>query len=102
MLLFGLVTMEQHHRHEKRHGRKLNLNQLSCTIHRVTPEHRKMEKPLLLYEMELRYCIKCNSKHWFLGERIENPDPEFNPNDYWTWELEEMGFFNKGHESTAP
>lgn len=61
-----------------------------------------MEKPLLLYEMELRYCIKCNSKHWFLGEKIENTDLQFNPNDYWTWQLEEMGFFNKGHDTTAP
>lgn len=102
MLLFGLVTMEQHHRHEKRHGRKLSKNQMSCAIFRITPENRRMEKPLLLYEMTFRYCIKCANEHWFMGEKIETDQAEFNPNDYWTWELEEMGFFNKGHESTAP
>lgn len=102
MQLPMVVTMADHHRHEKRHGRFLKPNQLSCTIYRVTPEDRKMEKPLLLYEMELRYCIKCNAQHWFLGERIESDQSDFNPNEYWTWQLEEMGFFNKGHDSNRP
>ena len=102
MQLPMVVTVTDHHQHEKRHGRFLSKNQLSCTIYRVTPENRRMEKPLLLYEMTFRYCIKCANEHWFLGERIEPDQSEFNPNDYWTWQLEEMGFFNKGHESTAP
>lgn len=92
----------KHHRHEKRHGRFLSPNQLSCTIYRITPENLRKEKPLLLYAMSWRYCIRCNDEHWFMGERIEPDQTDFNPNDYWTWELEEMGFFNKGHDAKRP
>ena len=94
--------MTAHHQHEKRHGRRLSTNQFSCAIYRTTPADRKMEKPLLHYEMEMRYCIRCNAQHWFLGERLDPEVSAFNPNDYWTWQLEEMGFFNKGQDTTAP
>lgn len=91
-----------HHNHERRFGRVLTNNQFSCAIYRATPADRKWEKPHLLYEMEMRYCIKCNSQHWFMGKKIELEQTVFNPKDFWTWQLEEMGFFDKAHESTAP
>ena len=84
-----------HHTHERRFGRVLSLNQMSCAMYRATPANRRLEKPHLLYEMEMRYCIKCNAQHWFLGERIAFEQPEFNPNDYWISELYEMGYFDQ-------
>jgi len=97
-----VVTVADHHQHEKRHGRNLSKNQFSCAMYRMTPEDSRKEKPLLLYDMTYRYCIKCANQHWFIGENIEPEPSEFNPNEYWTWQLEEMGFFNKGHDTTAP
>lgn len=94
--------MATHHRHEKRLGRILNKNQFSCMMYRATPVNRRSEKPQLLFELEMRYCIKCNASHWFLGEPIVFEQTEFDPNEHWTWQLEEMGFFHKAHESTAP
>jgi len=81
-----------HHRSEKRLARaKFNLTSLSCGWARVCgpakPDH-------LLYTMEKRFCIKCNRSHWFFLEPIEFEQPELNPNEYWTLELEEMGFFD--------
>ena len=102
MQLSLVVTMTDHHQHEKRHGRTLSKNRFSCAMFRMTPENLRKEKPLLLYDMTYRYCIKCANQHWFIGERIEPEKSDFNPNDYWTWQLEEMGFFNKGHDTTAP
>lgn len=91
------------HRNEKRLGRVLqNKNQFSCLMYKATPVNRRSEKPQLLFEMEMRYCIKCNDQHWFLGERIEFEPTAFNPNEHWTWQLEQMGFFNKGHDTDRP
>lgn len=80
------------HRHEKRLASiNANLTSLSCAWARVCgpckPDH-------LLYTMQKRFCIKCNRSHWFFLEPIEFEQPELNPNDYWTSELEEMGFFD--------
>jgi len=97
-----VVTLVDHHQHEKRHGRTLDKNRFSCAMYRITPENLRKEKPLLLYDMTYRYCIKCANQHWFIGEKIESDQSDFNPNEYWTWQLEEMGFFNKGHDTTAP
>jgi hypothetical protein len=85
--------MSKHHTHERRFGRVLTNNQLSCAIYRATPADRKTEKPLLLYEMEWRYCMRCNAAHWFMGNKIELEQTEFNPNEYWISELYEMGYF---------
>lgn len=90
------------HTNEKRLGRVLNKNQFSCVMFKATPEHRRSEKPQLLFELEMRYCIKCNAQHWFIGDKIEFEQTEFNPKEYWTWQLEEMGFFDKAHDTTAP
>ena len=94
--------MTTHHTHERRFGRVLTNNQFSCAIYRATPADRRLEKPHLLYQMEYRYCIKCNARHWFLGEKIEFEQAEFNPNDYWTSELVEMGFFDKVRDANRP
>lgn len=79
------------HRHEKRHGRVLtSLSRLSCAWFKVC----KSQKPdHLLYTMEMRYCIKCNSIHWFFLEQIEFKQPVFDPNKFDHSELIEMGFF---------
>lgn len=82
-----------HHRHEKRFGvLKENLPALSCAWAKVCgpvkPDH-------LLYEMEKRYCIKCNREHWFFLERIDFEPHVFDPNQFWTSELWEMGFFDQ-------
>jgi hypothetical protein len=93
------------HRHEKRLGRLLNNASLSCAWYKVcgTEEDGSAVKPWhLSYELTLRYCIKCNAEHYFLGKVVDIAQPEFNPNDYWTWQLEEMGFFDKTHESNRP
>ena len=94
--------MLEHHTHERRFGRVLTNNQLSCAIYRATPADRKSEKPHLLYEMTWRYCIKCTAMHWFMGKKIEFVQPSFNPDEKWTWQLEQMGFFDKAHDTTAP
>ena len=96
-----VVTVADHHTHERRFGRVLTNNQLSCAIYRATPVDRKTEQPLLLYEMEWRYCIKCNAFHWFMGKRIELEQPAFNPNDFWTSELYEMGYFDQFGDTTG-
>jgi len=98
-LLAGVEEMTTH-RHEKRLGRVLkNLSSLSCGWFKVC----KTEKPdHLAYEMELRYCIKCNTEHWFFLKRIEFEQTVFDPNEHWTWQLEEMGFFDKGHDTDRP
>jgi hypothetical protein len=89
-----------HHRHEKRFGvLKQNLSGLSCAWAKVCgpvkPDH-------LLFEMEKRYCIKCNREHWFFLKQIQfEPQPQFDPNEYWTSELEEMGFFRQFDESNS-
>lgn len=93
--------MAEHHTHERRFGRVLTNNQLSCAIYRATPKDRKWEKPHLLFEMEMRYCIKCNTQHWFMGKKIEFEQPVFNPNDYWLSELYEMGYFAQFDESNG-
>lgn len=87
--------MADHHRHEKRLGRVIKQSELSCAWYRVlNKKGRDLVKPdHLLFEMEMRYCIKCNVIHWFLGEKIEFVQPEFNPNDYDILELREMGYF---------
>lgn len=82
-----------HHRHEKRFGvLKQNLSALSCAWAKVCgpmkPDH-------LSFEMEKRYCIKCNRDHWFLTKFIEYVQPEFDPNQFWTSELEELGYFDQ-------
>lgn len=94
--------MTTHHNHEKRLPFILDKVQFSCMMNRATPADRKWEKPHLLYHMEMRYCIKCNTRHWFLGEKIEFEQAVFNPNDYWTSELEEMGFFDKVRDTNRP
>lgn len=81
-----------HHRSEKRLSSiNANLTSLSCAWAKVCgpcrPDH-------LLYTMQKRFCIKCNRSHWFFLEPIEFEQPELNPNEYWTSELEEMGFFD--------
>jgi hypothetical protein len=98
-LLAGVEELTTH-RHEKRLGRVLkNLSSLSCGWFKVC----KTEKPdHLAYEMELRYCIKCNTEHWFFLKRIEFEQTVFDPNEHWTWQLEEMGFFDKGHDTDRP
>jgi hypothetical protein len=88
-----VVTVADHHTHERRFGRVLTNNQFSCAIYRATSATLKTVKPLLLYEMEWRYCIKCNASHWFLGEKLEFEQPVFDPNDFETVALEKMGFF---------
>lgn len=41
--------------------------------------------------------------HWILGDEIEMDEiPTFNPDEYWTWQLEEMGFFHKAQDTTSP
>ena len=79
------------HRHEKRLGvLKQDLSALSCAWAKVCgpmkPDH-------LSYEMERRYCIKCNRQHWFFTSSIEYVQPVFDPNQYWYSELVQMGFF---------
>ena len=96
------MTMTAHHRSEKRLPLILDKNQFSCMMNRATPVDRKWEKPHLLFHMEMRYCIKCNTRHWFLGEKIEFEQADFDPNEYWSWQLEEMGFFDKGHDTNRP
>lgn len=91
-----------HHNHERRFGRVLTNAQLSCAISRATPVDRKWEKPHLLYEMEMRYCIKCNTQHWFLGEKLEFEQTVFNPNDYDILELRAMRYFDQFEDTTAP
>lgn len=91
-----------HHTSEKRLGRFLDKRQFSCMMYRATPADRRTEKPELLFEMEMRYCIVCNAKHWILGEPIPFEQPVFNPNDYWISELYEMGYFAQFDDTTAP
>ena len=93
MFVSMVVTVEGHHRSEKRLRRIWNKNQFSCMMYKATSADRREEKPHLLFELEMRYCIKCNNKHWFLGEEIEFDQPVFNPNDYDILELREMGYF---------
>ena len=71
-------------------------------MYKATPVARRTEKPQLLFELEMRYCISCNAKHWFVGERIEFEQTQFNPNEYWSWQLEEMGFFDKAQDTNRP
>jgi len=93
--------MSAHHTHERRFGRVLTNNQFSCAIYRATPAERKKEKPHLLYQMEMRYCIKCNAQHWFLGKKLEFQDTGFNPNEHWTSELIDIGYFDQFDESNG-
>ena len=93
-----------HHRSEKRHGRILTKHQLSCMWSRVCgfDVNGKAVKPdHLLYELELRFCIKCNTEHYFLGEIVEFEQTVFNPNEYLTSELFEMGYFAQFDESNG-
>lgn len=89
-----------HHRHEKRFGvLKQNLSALSCAWAKVCgprkPDH-------LLYEMERRYCIKCNRDHWFFLKQLEfEPQPVFDPNQFSLSELEEMDYFAQFYESKS-
>ena len=83
--------MPDHHNHERRFGRVIPLSQLSCAWYSVCGEN----KPLLTYEMEKRFCIKCNAQHWFFVKKIEFEQPEFNPNDHWISDLYEMGYFDQ-------
>lgn len=103
-LLAGAEELTAHHRDEKRLGRYIDRSRLSCAWFKllnrnggdlVKPDH-------LLFEMETKWCIKCNTIHWMFGEKIEFEQTEFNPNDHWTWQLEEMGFFDKALESNRP
>lgn len=89
------VVVDLHHRHEKRLGRVLTNHQLSCAWYRVcgSDENGAVKPDHLLYELEKRYCIKCNAQHYFLGEKIEYAPSEFNPNDHYLLALENMGFF---------
>ena len=94
MFVSMVVTVEGHHRSEKRLRRIWNKNQFSCMMYKATSADRREEKPHLLFELEMRYCIKCNNKHWFIGDEIEFDEvPGFNPNDHTTLALEEMGYF---------
>lgn len=95
MFVSMVVTVEGHHRSEKRLRRIWNKNQFSCIMFKATPEHRRKEKPHLLFDLEMRYCIKCNAKHWFLGEEIPFEQTDFDPNQYWYSELVEMGYFDR-------
>jgi hypothetical protein len=85
------------HRHEKRHGRKLDKRAFGCAIARSTPDHiRQWEPPQLMFELTWQFCLFCNMPHWILGEEIDEDEiPKFNPNDYLTSELAEMGFFKQ-------
>ena len=71
-------------------------------MYRATPEDRRSEEPQLLFELTMRYCIKCNAQHWFIGNEIEFEQTEFDPNDYWISELYEMGYFAQFDDTTAP
>ena len=89
-----------HHRSERRLGRVLrDLSALSCAWSRVC---KSVKPDHLLYEMEYKYCIKCNKTHWFFVKEIPFEQTEFNPNDHWTWQLEEMGFFDKAQDTNRP
>ena len=79
--------MITNHTNEKRLGRILDKRQFSCMMYRATPVSRRSEKPQLLFEMEMRYCIVCNAKHWILGEETPFEHPVFNPNVYWISEF---------------
>ena len=85
------------HRHEKRHGRKLDKRAFGCAIARSTPDHiRQWEPPQLMFELSWQYCISCNMPHWILGEEISIDEiPTFNPNDHYISELYEMGYFDQ-------
>jgi len=95
MQLSMVVTVTDHHQHEKRHGRVLSRRQLGCAWFKLlgTIEDVPVKPDHLAYELTLRYCITCNAQHWFFGDRVEYIPPQFNPEDYFTTELEEMGFF---------
>lgn len=95
---------KMHHQNEKRLGRYLDKRKFACAIARSTPDNiRKENPPLLMFELEWQYCITCNMPHWTLGEEIMfDQEPGFNPNEYWTWQLEEMGFFDKAQDANGP
>ena len=95
MQLPMVVTVADHHRHERRLGRRIRNTQLACAWFRVLNKNGgDLVKPdHLLYEMEMQWCIKCNAVHWMFGEKIEFEQTELDPNEFWTSELEEMGFF---------
>ena len=79
------------HRSEKRLANiRTNLNTLSCAWSRVC---RDVKPDHLLYEMEQRYCIKCNRVHWFFLKPIEFEQKAFDPNEYCITELRAMGYF---------
>ena len=71
-LLEGVV-ITTHHTNEKRLGRIISEAQLSCAWYRVLG--KKNGEPVkpdhLLFEMEKRWCIKCNTIHWVFGERLD-------------------------------
>jgi len=52
--------------------------------------------------MEYKYCIKCNNTHWFFIREIPFEQTEFDPDEFWTWQLEEMGFFDKAQDTNRP
>lgn len=91
-LLAGVEEMTTH-RHEKRLGRVLNNASLSCAWYKVcgTEEDGSAVKPWhLSFELTLRYCIKCNAQHYFLGKRIEIDEiPTSNPLSGW---MEKTGY----------
>ena len=104
MQLSMVVTVADHHRSEKRLGRLYDKNQEACGWFKllnknggdlVKPDH-------LLYEMEKRWCIRCNAIHWMFGEKIEFKQTVFNPNEYWYSELVEMGFFDQNPDADRP
>ena len=87
------------HRSEKRlYKLKENLNSLSCGWAKVC---RSVKPDHLLYEMEQRYCIKCNCVHWFFTKPIEFEQKKFDPNQYYISELYEMGYFDQFDDSES-
>jgi len=94
-----VVVLLTVHRSERRLPSVVaNLNSLSCAWAKVCrdgkPDH-------LLFEMERRYCIKCNRLHWFFLKPIEFEQKKFDPNEYYTSELWEMGYFDQFDDSES-
>ena len=91
--------MVVNHRSEKRLANlKMNLNSLSCGWARVC---RDVKPDHLLFEMEKRYCIKCNRVHWFFTKPIEFEQEVFDPNKYDILELREMGYFKQFEDADS-
>jgi hypothetical protein len=72
MFVSMVVAVVEHHRHEKRHGRKLDKRAFGCAIARSTPDHiRQWEPPQLMFDLSWQFCLFCNMPHWILGKEIE-------------------------------